>query len=335
MRTITWDDEKAVVKLIDQTQLPAEYRIVACAHVDELIEAIQRMQVRGAPALGAAGAFGVVLACLHARTAAEFEHQLELLRTARPTAINLSYGVDRATRAAQRGATMQERARYALEEATRIADEDVAANKQLGAYGSALLEDGDVVLTHCNAGRLACVDWGTALGVIRTAIEQGKRIKVIASETRPLNQGSRLTTWELLQDHIPVTLITDSTSAAVMRSGRVTKVLVGADRVVRDGVINKIGTYMHAVVAKAHGVPFYVAAPLSSFDLDRSSTEVEIEERVREELIYCGSKQLAPLKVTVYNPAFDFTPFELISALITERGVFPPQDVSALRTAHR
>ena len=335
MRTITWDDEQAVVKLIDQTQLPAAYRIVACAHVDELIAAIQQLQVRGAPALGAAGAFGVVLACLHARTDVELEHQLELLRTARPTAVNLSYGVARATRAAQRGTTMEERARLALEEAKRLADEDVAANKQLGVHGSTLLEDGDVVLTHCNAGRLACVDWGTALGVIRTAVEQGKRIEVIASETRPLNQGSRLTAWELLEDNIPVTLITDSMSAAMMRSGRVTKVLVGVDRVVKEGVFNKIGTYMHAVVAKAHGVPFYVAAPLSSFDLERSSTEVEIEERAREELIYCGSKQLAPLKVTVYNPAFDFTPFELISALITERGVLRPQDVAALRTGNR
>jgi methylthioribose-1-phosphate isomerase len=335
MRTITWDDGKAVVKLIDQTLLPTAYRIVECAHVEELIAAIQQLQVRGAPALGATGAYGVVLACLHARTDAELEHLLELLRTARPTAINLSYGVARATRAAQRGTTMEEKARLALEEAKRIADEDVAANKQLGAYGSALLEDGDVVLTHCNAGRLACVDWGTALGVIRTAVEQGKRIEVIASETRPLNQGSRLTAWELLEDNIPVTLITDSMSATVMRSGRVTKVLVGADRVVKEGVFNKIGTYMHAVVAKAHGVPFYVAAPLSSFDLERSSTEVEIEERPREELIYCGSKQLAPLKVRVYNPAFDFTPFELISALITETGVFPPQDVPTLRTANR
>jgi methylthioribose-1-phosphate isomerase len=335
MRTITWDDDRAEVKLIDQTLLPAGYRIIACAHVEELIAAIQQMQVRGAPALGAAGAYGVVLACLHARTAAELEHQLELLRTARPTAINLSYGVARATRAAQRGTTMEEKARLALDEAKRIADEDIAANKQLGAYGSALLEDGDVVLTHCNAGRLACVDWGTALGVIRTAVEQGKRIEVIASETRPLNQGSRLTAWELLEDNIPVTLITDSMSAAMMRSGRVTKVLVGVDRVVKEGIFNKIGTYMHAVVAKAHGVPFYVAAPLSSFDLERSSTAVEIEERPRKELIYCGSKQLAPLKVTVYNPAFDFTPFELISALITETGVFPPQDVPALRTAKR
>lgn len=335
MRTITWDAERAGVKLIDQTRLPAEYRSIACAHVDELIAAIQQLQVRGAPALGAAGAYGVALACLHARSEVDLEHQLERLRTARPTAINLSYGVARAARAAERGTTWAERARLALEEANRLADEDVAANKQLGAYGSALLEDGDVVLTHCNAGRLACVDWGTALGVIRSAIEQGKRIEVIASETRPLNQGSRLTAWELLEDHIPVTLITDSMSAAVMRSGRVTKVLVGADRVVKDGVFNKIGTYMHAVVAQAHGVPFYVAAPRSSFDLDRSSPEVAIEERPREELICCGSKQLAPLTVTVYNPAFDFTPFHLITALITDRGVFTPQDLPALRTATR
>ena len=326
MRTIDWDDEKEVVKLIDQTLLPGDYKIVACARVDELIDAIKRLKVRGAPALGVAGAFGVVLACKNGQNETELKAEIEKLKKARPTAINLSYGVDRALQAAMRGRTMQEMKSYALDEAKRLAEEDVAVNKKIGEYGSELLEDGDVVLTHCNAGRLACVDWGTALGVIRTAIEKGKRIEVIACETRPLNQGSRLTAWELLQDKIPVTLITDSMSAAVMRERKVNKVLVGADRVVKEGVFNKIGTYMHAVAAKAHEIPFYVAAPLSSFDTKKSYKEVVIEERSPEELIFCGEKQIAPLDVKVYNPAFDFTPFELIEAVITEKGVIHPTD---------
>ena len=322
MRTIDWDEEKDSVKLIDQTLLPAEYKILECKTLEELIDAIKRLKVRGAPALGAAGAFGVVLACIRGNSKKDIEDEVDKLRNARPTAVNLSYGVDRALNAALLGTTTREMKTYALEEAQGIADEDVAVNKKIGDYGSELLEDGDVVLTHCNAGRLACVDWGTALGVIRTAIEKGKRIEVIACETRPLNQGSRITAWELLQDEIPVTLIADSMSAAVMREGKVDKVIVGADRVVKEGVINKIGTYMHAVVAKEHKIPFYVAAPLSSFDIKRSYKDVEIEERSPEELIFFGGKQIAPLDVKVYNPAFDFTPFELIAAVITEKGIY-------------
>ncbi|RZN37993.1 MAG: S-methyl-5-thioribose-1-phosphate isomerase [Methanophagales archaeon ANME-1-THS] len=328
MRTIDWDDEKGVVKLIDQTLLPVTYTIVDCSHLDELIDAIKRLKVRGAPALGVAGAFGVVLACMHVHTETELDAEIERLIHARPTAINLSFGVERALQATIHGRTMHEKVRFALEEAKRIAEEDVLVNRKIGEYGSELLDDGDVVLTHCNAGRLACVDWGTALGVVRTAIEQGKRIEVIACETRPLNQGSRLTTWELLQDKIPVTLITDSMGAAVMRDGKVDMVLVGADRVVKEGIFNKIGTYMHAVVAKAHQIPFYVAAPLSSFDIKRSYKEVVIEERSPDELLFCGEKQIAPLDVKVYNPAFDFTPFELIDAVITEKGVVRPPDLN-------
>jgi methylthioribose-1-phosphate isomerase len=327
MRTIAWDEEREMVAFIDQTLLPAEYRIVTYAEVDTLVEAIQSLKVRGAPALGAAGAFGVVLACMNAPDDASLRRAVKKLREARPTAVNLSYGVDRTFQAALRGASRRERVEYALVEAKQIAEEDVVVNRQIGEHGSALLEDGDVVLTHCNAGRLACVDWGTALGVVRTAVAQGKRIEVIACETRPLNQGSRLTAWELIQDGIPVTLITDSMSAAVMRQGIVDKVIVGADRVVRDGVFNKIGTYMHAVLAKAHEIPFYVAAPRSSFDLKRLSDEVQIEERAPEELIFCGTNQIAPRDVRVYNPAFDFTPFELIEAVITERGVISPADL--------
>ena len=325
MRTIEWDDKEELVKLIDQTLLPVEYKILECKTLETLIEAIKSLKVRGAPALGAAGAFGVVLACINEKTKASLKNEVERLNKARPTAVNLSYGVNRTLNVAMSGRTMQEMKEYALEEAIRIADEDVAVNKKIGEYGSELLEDGDVVLTHCNAGRLACVDWGTALGVIRTAIEKGKKIEVIACETRPLNQGSRITTWELLQDKILVTLITDSMSAVVMREEKVDKVIVGTDRVVKEGVINKIGTYMHAVVAKSHNIPFYVAAPLSSFDMGKSYKEVQIEERSPEELIFCGAEQIAPLDVKVYNPAFDFTPFELVAAVITEKGVlYPP-----------
>ncbi len=296
---------------------------MVCERVEELIEAIRELKVRGAPALGVAGALGVVLACKNADESA-IENAVMQLANARPTAVNLSYGVNRAFSAAKRGKNAEEMRKYALDEATRMIEEDIRQNRKIGEYGSELLEDGDVVLTHCNAGRLACVDWGTALGVIRTAMMRGKRIEVIACETRPLNQGSRLTTWELMQDEIPVTLITDSMSGAVMQAGRVDKVLVGADRVVREGVINKIGTYMHAVLAKEHGIPFYVAAPTSSFDLRRSYKDVEIEMRSPDELIYCGGVQIAPRDVRVYNPAFDFTPFQLISGVITERGVLQP-----------
>jgi len=324
MRTLEWDEDKDALRLIDQTSLPREYKLIECKRVDELIAEIKSLKVRGAPALGAAGAFGVVLACTTEITKESVKQEVTKLKIARPTAINLSYGVTRAFNAALRGETLTDMKRYALAEANLLAEEDVAVNKKIGEYGSALLDDGDVVMTHCNAGRLACVDWGTALGVIRTAIANGKRIEVISCETRPLNQGSRLTTWELLQDKIPVTLITDSMSATVMRAGKVDKIIVGADRVVKEGVINKIGTYMHAVVANAHKIPFYVAAPLSSFDSDRSYKEVEIEERSPEELIYFGSEQIAPLDVKVYNPAFDFTPFELIEAVITEKGVVYP-----------
>jgi len=321
MRTIEWAEEAGAVKLIDQTLLPRECRVVACKTVSGLVDAIKKLRVRGAPALGAAGAFGVVLACKNQKTEAGVKEAVELLKKARPTAVNLSYGVERALNAALLGRTAREREERALAEARRIAEEDVAANKKIGEFGSELLEDGDVVLTHCNAGRLACVDWGTALGVVRSAVAAGKRVEVIACETRPLNQGSRLTAWELLQDGIPVTLISDSASASLMRAGKVDKVLVGADRVVKEGVLNKIGTYSHAVAAKEHGIPFYVAAPLTSFDLERSYREVEIEERSAEELIFFGGEQVAPLEVRVFNPAFDFTPFELVAAVVTEEGV--------------
>jgi methylthioribose-1-phosphate isomerase len=211
-----------------------------------------------------------------------------------------------------------------LAEAERIAEEDIAINKALGRSGAKLLENGDRVLTHCNAGRLACVGWGTALGIVRSAVEAGKEIHVYACETRPLNQGSRLTAWELSQDGIPVTLICESASGSLMRKGMIDKAIVGADRITRDAVFNKVGTYNHAIVAKYHKVPFYVAAPLSTFDLRHSSEDIEVEERSPRELQSLGGCRLAPEGVEICNPAFDVMPLELVSALITEKGVFRP-----------
>jgi len=226
--------------------------------------------------------------------------------------------------------SVAETIRTVIEEAEKIADEDAEANRKMGFFGAALLHDGDTVLTHCNAGSLATVEYGTALGVIRAAWEQGKKVKVIATETRPLLQGARLTAYELKRDGIPVRLITDSMVGYVMFNGLVDKVVVGADRIVQDAVFNKIGTYTIAVLAKTHGVPFYVAAPTSTFDLTRRARDVEIEQRKPEEVLYCGSRRVAPVDVEVLNPAFDATPMEYVTAVICEKGVFPPSKLQTL-----
>jgi len=330
MRTIFWKD---CVWLIDQTKIPEKEELIACKSVEELITAIKRLAIRGAPALEAAGAYGVALAAFEREFSSleEMKRYLvekgKLIASARPTAVNLSVGVQRVLEKALSGKSIGEVRKIALKEAERVAEEDVERNMKIGKNGAKLLNDGDVVLTHCNTGRFATVDWGTALGVVRAAVEEGKRIKVFACETRPLNQGSRLTCYELMKDNIEVTLITDSAVGIVMRKGLVNKVLVGADRIVKDGIFNKIGTYTIAITAKHHKIPFYVAAPKSTFDLIKTEREVEIEERSGEELIYCGNKLLAPKDVKVYNPAFDFTPLELVSAIITEEGIiFPPYD---------
>jgi len=339
LRTIWWDDEKKAVGMIDQTLLPERLEDILVGSVGELCEAIQSLRVRGAPALGAAGGYGVALAAARsgATDPAALLHDVReaagVIRAARPTAVNLSWGVDRAVKAVDEmggSAGVEEIRAVALAEAELIAGEDVSINRALGDRGASLLEDGDVVLTHCNAGRLACVDWGTALGVIRSAVAQGKRISVYACETRPLFQGSRLTAWELSEDKIPVTLICDSMAGMVMRQGRIDKVIVGADRITRDAVFNKVGTYTHAVLAKAHGIPFYVAAPISTFDLDHSEKDVEIEERDPDEIRRIGDRQLAPAGVPIYNPAFDATPLDLVTAIITERGIFRPPEMPDL-----
>ncbi len=330
MRTIDWDYEKNNIIMIDQTLLPAEYRIIECSTIESLCEAIISLRVRGAPALGAAGGFGVALSAFRSNAPSldalikNIEIAGKTLIATRPTAVNLSWGVKRVIGAVEDARNIKEARMFALDEAKAIADEDVKKNMQLGEYGASLLEDGDTVLTHCNAGRLACVDWGTALGVIRSARAEGKDIKVIACETRPLNQGSRLTAWELMEDKIPVTLITDSMSGHVMRKGMVDKVIVGADRITQDAVFNKIGTYTHSVIAKEHGIPFYVAAPVSTFDFERLEDEVEIEIRKPQELRFFADKQIAPLEVDVYNPAFDATPMENVTGIITENGIFYP-----------
>ncbi|ABK14158.1 MAG: S-methyl-5-thioribose-1-phosphate isomerase [Methanothrix sp.] len=324
-RTIWWDNG---IKTIDQTRLPAEFVVITIRSIKELVNAITSLKIRGAPALGAAGGYGIALAAMRSKfqerdgVLHEMEIAAEMIKNSRPTAVNLSWGVDRVLRAAQEGEIADEVREIALREAERIAEEDLIINKMIGRHGAKLLNDGDSVLTHCNAGRLACVGWGTALGVIRQAVMDGKEIHVYACETRPLNQGSRLTSWELMEDNIDVTLVCDSASGILMRRGMIDSVIVGADRITRDAVFNKIGTYTHAVLAKAHGIPFYVAAPLSTFDASHDESEIVIEERDGDELRRLGVTRLAPDGVKVYNPAFDATPIDLVSAMITEKGVF-------------
>lgn len=343
MRTIFWDYDTSSVALIEQSLLPDEFKVIKCSTIEELADAIKRLAVRGAPALEAAGAYGIALAAhqIDCRDVEELKNFLrkaaKFLSSTRPTAVNLFYGIDRVLNAALKGKTVEEIKNIALSEAEKIADEDVVRNKLIGSFGAKLLEDGDTVLTYCNTGRLATVDWGTALGVVRSAIKEGKEIKVIACETRPLNQGSRLTTWELMQDGIDVTLITDSMAGIVMQRHMVDKVIVGADRIVRDAVFNKIGTYMVAILAKEHGIPFFVAAPKTTFDWSRNMEDVTIEERNRDELIYCHIKckksLIAPKDVKVFNPAFDATPLKYVTALITDKGViFPPYEENVPKT---
>ncbi|MGA9100253.1 MAG: S-methyl-5-thioribose-1-phosphate isomerase [Methanotrichaceae archaeon] len=326
-RTIWWDDG---LWMIDQTRLPGELKAIKIGSIKNLVEAIKSLRVRGAPALGVAGGYGIALAAHLSRASnpydllQEIDIAAEMIKSARPTAVNLSWGVDRVLKAASRYDTVEDIIDASLREAEQIAEEDIKVNKSLGRNGAKLLDDGDNVLTHCNAGRLACVGWGTALGVIRSAVEAGKDIHVYACETRPLNQGSRLTAWELSQDGIPVTLICESASGSLMRKGLINKIIVGADRVTKDVVFNKIGTYNHAVLAKAHNIPFYVAAPLSTFDITHREEDIIVEERDASEMCGLGGVQLAPAGIEIYNPAFDATPLDLVSALITERGIFRP-----------
>jgi methylthioribose-1-phosphate isomerase len=335
--TLWWDNGTEGLRYIDQTLLPGRYTVVECRTIDRLATAIQRLEIRGAPALGVAGAYGIALATRACRKTdlagflAEVRKDAEVLRTTRPTAINLGWGIDRVITKIAPLEDIASVRRVALEEAETIAREDTASCHAIGTYGAALFPDTCTVLTHCNAGALACSSWGTALGVIRSAVSGGKQVKVIACETRPLLQGGRLTAWELARDGIEVTVITDSTAAHLMRTGTIDAVIVGADRITCDAVFNKIGTYMHAVCARHHNIPFYVAAPLSTFDTRHEEKEVIIEERSREEVTIMGDRVVVPDAALVKNYAFDATPMDLVTAIITERGVMrPPVSIDSI-----
>ena len=300
----------------------------------QVASAIRDMKIRGAPLIGVAAAYALALTVYHSKAKTkkelikEIEESASLLKKTRPTAVNLFWAVDRIMRKARETTgTAKTVAKAVVEEANKMADEDAETNRKMGEHGSALLNDGDSILTHCNAGSLATVDYGTALGVIRVAWEQGKKISVIATETRPKLQGARLTAYELQQEGIPVTLITDNMVGYVMQKRLVNKVIVGADRIVRDAVINKIGTYGIAVLAHEHNIPFYVAAPTSTFDLAHSASEAVIEERSPEEVTHFGTQKIAPNGVKAFNPAFDITPMRYVTAVICETGVLSPKDL--------
>jgi len=333
-KTLWWDEEKSCVMAIDQTLLPNEYKIITINSVEEMTDAIRRLVVRGAPALGVAGAYGMVLSAQSSDSEETFlatiERDAATLKGARPTAVNLSWGVDKVLLSMEN--LPPEIAKVmALLAAKKIADEDTEACMMLGHNGARLLPQIGTVLTHCNAGALACSSWGTALGVIRSAIKMGKQISVISCETRPLLQGSRLTAFELARDYIPVTTIVDSEAAYLMQQGKIDAVIVGADRITKDGVFNKVGTYMHAVCAKYHNIPFYVAAPSSTFDKDAEMKDIIVEERKRDEVSEMFGKTTVPKDVPVINYAFDATPLSLVSAIITEKGVlYPPFDFSEI-----
>src|SRR3972149_6354291 len=337
MRTIEWRDGTVIT--IDQTRLPHETVTLKIKTIDEMAEAIRNMRIRGAPLLGAAAAFGLALTACHSKAnctselLAELEESAKTLKSTRPTAVNLSWAADRILSKAQDfSGSAEELKAIVIREAQRIADEDAEANRAIGKNGAELIDDGDVILTHCNAGELATVEYGTALGVIRAAWKQGKKIKVIATETRPLLQGARLTAYELKRDGIPVTLITDNMVGYVMHKKLVDEVIVGADRIVQDAVINKIGTFTVAVLAKEHGIPFYVAAPKSTFDLTRTSTDVIIEERNPTEVTHVGSQQITASGVGVLNPAFDITPLNYVSAIICESRVYYEKDFAKFKS---
>jgi len=340
LRTIEWHEN--TIRMIDQRLLPQRYEMLVCRDHHELANAIRDMAVRGAPAIGAAAAFGLALCAIRSEAKSPTQLLSELddaaceIGATRPTAVNLFWALERMRRKAGLLAVrpVSEIAAKLVAEAQAIADEDVEMNRRMGRFGAELIRDGDAVLTHCNAGRLATVDYGTALGVVRAAVEQGKRVQVYADETRPRSQGARLTAWELMQDGIPVTLIADNAAGLFLRTGKIQAVIVGADRVAANGdVVNKIGTYKVAVVAKENGIPFYAAAPASTIDITMPDGDsVPIEERNPEEVTHVEGICVAPEGVPVANPAFDVTPHRYISAIITDRGIVrPPFDENLKR----
>ena len=329
LKTVEWKDDKVI--MIDQTKLPNQLVYVEYIDYNQVAEAIKNLVVRGAPAIGVSGAFGLALAVL--QSTAQTKEQLindlskakQILFETRPTAINLGWGLERIMKIATSGDSVEQIRELVIKEAKKMAEEDVEINKAMGKNGSELFENKDTIMTHCNAGALATVAYGTALGVIRAAKESGKNVKVIATETRPVQQGSRLTAFELKHDGFDVSLIPDTAVGYSMANGLVDKVVVGADRIVKTGhVFNKIGTYQVATMAKQHGIPFYVAAPLSTFDMQNDAENVIIEMRKGSEVTGIGDKKTAPDDINVINPAFDMTPPELITGIITEKGVAKP-----------
>jgi methylthioribose-1-phosphate isomerase len=342
LRPVTFHPDIPAIRFIAQTKLPEEYIEESATDVTRLAEAIRCLDIRGAPALGVAGAYGVALAALtsQAEDSETFQQEItaaaDLLRSTRPTAVNLFYGINRVLAAGLCEQTVAAAKGRAVREAEVVADEDSRTCHAIGEHGRKVLPPSCRILTHCNAGALACREWGTALGVIRSAVQAGVRVQVYACETRPLLQGARLTSWELARDGIDVTVITDSMAASLMRKGMIDLVIVGADRITGDAVFNKIGTYMHAVCASAHHLPFYVAAPFSTFDEESVETDIIVEERARNEIACFGGRRTIPDTVKVYNPAFDATPVSLITGIITEHGIFRlPDDLTRIREIRR
>jgi len=329
LKTIEWKDNSVI--MIDQTKLPNSLEYVTYTDYNQVADAIRNLVVRGAPAIGVSGAFGLALATLQSNATEkdqliqDLEVAKKILFETRPTAVNLSWGLENIMNVAKDGETVDQIRTSVVETAKQMAEDDIQINMSIGKKGSELFSENDTIMTHCNAGALATVGYGTALGVIRAAKESGKNIKVIATETRPVQQGSRLTAFELKHDGIDVSLIPDTAVGYTMANGLVNGVIVGADRILRTGhVFNKIGTYQVATMAKQHNIPFYVAAPLSTFDLESRPEDVIIEQRNASEVTGIGDKKTAPDGIDVINPAFDMTPPELISGIITENGVVKP-----------
>jgi len=340
--TLEWTSEG--VRFLDQTRLPLEEVYTLATDYQDVADVIVTMVVRGAPAIGVAAAMGLALGVSRSSAAtvpalsAEFETMCRTLAATRPTAVNLFWAIERmkrvfADRAERPGATVASVREALVAEAQRMYDEDIAACRQMGAFGAPLMPQQGGVLTHCNAGALATCGYGTALGVIRSAVEEGHDLHVFADETRPFLQGARLTAWELMHDHIPTTVLCDNMAASLMRQGKINAVIVGADRIAANGdVANKIGTYGVAVLAKEHGIPFYVAAPWSTIDLRTPNGEaIPIEQRSAREVTHHAGKQLTPNGVGIENPAFDVTPAKYVTAIITEKGVLRPPYVESLQ----
>ena len=329
LKTVEWKNNSVV--MIDQTKLPNSLEFVTYTDYNQIADAIRTLVVRGAPAIGVSGAFGLALAALQSDAKEKdelinyLEYAKKILFETRPTAVNLAWGLEKIILVAKKAGTVEEIKKNVVEAAKQMADDDIQTNMLIGKNGSELFNDNDTVMTHCNAGALATVGYGTALGVIRAAKDSGKNIKVIATETRPIQQGSRLTAFELKHDGINVSLIPDTAVGYTIANSLVNKIVVGADRILRTGhVYNKIGTYQVAIIAKQHDIPFYVAAPLSTFDMQSDPEDVVIEQRKASEVTGIGDKKTAPDGINVINPAFDMTPPELISGIITEKGIAKP-----------